>query len=110
MTSKTKEAAIDQIVASCNGDIRGALKALLLVNRAWRPNFSNLCDGGHGVRAIAFCTRLWSAARRSAFLTDRPVVERCELGVVEGILVSVFETGYHRSQRMRVTLRHLLPA
>jgi hypothetical protein len=24
--------AIDQIVASCNGDIRGALKALLLVN------------------------------------------------------------------------------
>jgi hypothetical protein len=32
MTSKPKEAAIDQIVASCNGDIRGALKALLLVN------------------------------------------------------------------------------
>lgn len=32
MTSKSKEAAIDQIVASCNGDIRGALKALLLVN------------------------------------------------------------------------------
>jgi hypothetical protein len=26
------EAAIDQIVASCNGDIRGALKALLRVN------------------------------------------------------------------------------
>ena len=26
------EAAIDQIVATCNGDIRGALKALLLVN------------------------------------------------------------------------------
>lgn len=26
------EAAIDQIVANCNGDIRGALKALLLVN------------------------------------------------------------------------------
>jgi hypothetical protein len=26
------EAAIDEIVASCNGDIRGALKALLLVN------------------------------------------------------------------------------
>ncbi len=26
------EAVIDEIVASCNGDLRGALKALLLVN------------------------------------------------------------------------------
>jgi hypothetical protein len=32
MTSKPSEAAIDRIVASCGGDIRGALKALLLVN------------------------------------------------------------------------------
>jgi hypothetical protein len=32
MISDTNEAAIDQIVATCNGDIRGALKALLLVN------------------------------------------------------------------------------
>ena len=32
MISDASEAAIDQIVASCNGDIRGALKALLLVN------------------------------------------------------------------------------
>ena len=32
MSSGASEAAIDQIVASCNGDIRGALKALLLVN------------------------------------------------------------------------------
>jgi replication-associated recombination protein RarA len=32
MLPKSKDAAIDQIVASCNGDIRGALKALLLVN------------------------------------------------------------------------------
>jgi hypothetical protein len=32
MISDTSEAAIDQIVASCNGDMRGALKALLLVN------------------------------------------------------------------------------
>ena len=32
MISDTSEAAIDQIVATCNGDIRGALKALLLVN------------------------------------------------------------------------------
>jgi len=32
MISEPNEAVIDQIVASCNGDIRGALKALLLVN------------------------------------------------------------------------------
>src|ERR1700676_4365787 len=32
MISNASEAAIDQIVANCNGDIRGALKALLLVN------------------------------------------------------------------------------
>jgi hypothetical protein len=32
MISNANEAAIDQIVASCNGDMRGALKALLLVN------------------------------------------------------------------------------
>lgn len=32
MIPDASEAAIDQIVANCNGDIRGALKALLLVN------------------------------------------------------------------------------
>jgi hypothetical protein len=32
MISDRSEIAIDQIVASCNGDLRGALKALLLVN------------------------------------------------------------------------------
>jgi len=32
MISNACEAAIDQIVANCNGDIRGALKALLMVN------------------------------------------------------------------------------
>jgi hypothetical protein len=32
MISNASEAAIDQIVANCNGDIRGALKALLMVN------------------------------------------------------------------------------
>jgi hypothetical protein len=32
MAFEASEAAIDQIVATCNGDIRGALKALLLVN------------------------------------------------------------------------------
>jgi hypothetical protein len=32
MISDPNETAIDQIVATCNGDLRGALKALLLVN------------------------------------------------------------------------------
>ncbi len=32
MISDPNDAAIDQIVASCNGDLRGALKALMLVN------------------------------------------------------------------------------
>jgi hypothetical protein len=32
MTCRPDETAIDDIVASCDGDIRGALKALLLVN------------------------------------------------------------------------------
>ena len=32
MITDTSEAAIDRIVATCNGDMRGALKALLLVN------------------------------------------------------------------------------
>lgn len=32
MSFEASEAAIDEIVATCNGDIRGALKALLIVN------------------------------------------------------------------------------
>jgi hypothetical protein len=32
MISDPSEATIDQIVAKCNGDLRGALKALLMVN------------------------------------------------------------------------------
>jgi hypothetical protein len=32
MRSKSDETAIDEIVANCGGDIRGALKALMLVN------------------------------------------------------------------------------
>ena len=32
MNSDPSQAVIDRIVAACNGDIRGALKALLLVN------------------------------------------------------------------------------
>ena len=32
MSTHVNDTAIDEIVATCNGDIRGALKALILVN------------------------------------------------------------------------------
>jgi hypothetical protein len=36
------ESAIDEIVARCNGDIRGALKALLLVNEQLEAELAEL--------------------------------------------------------------------
>ncbi len=42
MRTRPIEAAIDQIVASCNGDIRGALKALLLVNEQLEAELQQL--------------------------------------------------------------------
>ncbi|WP_441233804.1 hypothetical protein [Bradyrhizobium sp. 930_D9_N1_4] len=32
MSITSKDTAIDEIVASCNGDLRGAVRALLLIN------------------------------------------------------------------------------
>jgi hypothetical protein len=42
MTSGSYEAAIDEIVARCDGDIRGALKALLLVNERLEAELQQL--------------------------------------------------------------------
>ncbi|GLH80952.1 hypothetical protein SSBR45G_58610 [Bradyrhizobium sp. SSBR45G] len=42
MSFRSSEAAIDEIVASCNGDIRGALKALLLVNEHLEAEIAQL--------------------------------------------------------------------
>ena len=42
MSIGSKEAAIDKIVASCNGDLRGALKALLLVNEHLEAEIAEL--------------------------------------------------------------------
>jgi len=42
MISDSSEATIDQIVATCNGDIRGALKALLLVNEQLEAELQQL--------------------------------------------------------------------
>ena len=50
MSSGLHEIAIDEIVARCNGDIRGALKALLLVNEQLEAELAQLhaavADGG----------------------------------------------------------------
>ncbi|WP_315706612.1 MULTISPECIES: hypothetical protein [unclassified Bradyrhizobium] len=42
MSLRSSEAAIDEIVASCNGDLRGALKALLLVNEHLEAEIAQL--------------------------------------------------------------------
>jgi hypothetical protein len=42
MSFQSSEATIDAIVASCNGDLRGALKALLLVNEHLEAEIAQL--------------------------------------------------------------------
>ena len=42
MSTRPNEAAIDDIVASCDGDIHGALKALLLVNEQLEAELAQL--------------------------------------------------------------------
>ena len=42
MTCGPNEDAIDKIVASCNGDLRGALKALLMVNEHLEAEIAEL--------------------------------------------------------------------
>jgi len=47
---RINEAAIDRIVATCNGDLRGALKALLLVNEQLEVELAQLYAAvTHGV-------------------------------------------------------------
>lgn len=57
MISDPSENAIDQIVASCNGDLRGALKALLLVNERLEAELQQFYaalaeDGSNGSRLL----------------------------------------------------------
>jgi hypothetical protein len=42
MTFRANDDAIDEIVASCDGDIHGALKALLLVNEQLEAELQQL--------------------------------------------------------------------
>jgi hypothetical protein len=50
MSSKPDQATIDDIVASCDGDVRGALKALLLVNEQLETELRQLYEAAaHGM-------------------------------------------------------------
>ena len=42
MTYRPNEIAIDEIVATCGGDMRGALKALLMVNEQLEAELARL--------------------------------------------------------------------
>jgi hypothetical protein len=58
MSFRPNQAAIDEIVASCNGDLHGALQALLMVNEHLEAElaklyaaaaYSGLSERGNGV-------------------------------------------------------------
>lgn len=42
MSVRSNDAAIDEIVASCNGDLRGAVRALLLINEHLEAELAKL--------------------------------------------------------------------
>ncbi len=42
MSFRSSDAAIDEIVAGCNGDLRGAVRALLLVNEHLEAELTRL--------------------------------------------------------------------
>jgi hypothetical protein len=52
MSTQLNDTAIDEIVATCNGDIRGALKALMLVNEQLEAELQQLHAAfAHGAAA-----------------------------------------------------------
>jgi replication-associated recombination protein RarA len=57
MNTQLNDTAIDEIVASCNGDMRGALKALMLVNEQLEAELRQLhavfAGGSGGERSAA---------------------------------------------------------
>jgi len=56
MITDPNETAIDQIVAACNGDLRGALKALLLVNEHLEAELAELYAAARG--ELTGCSKL----------------------------------------------------
>jgi hypothetical protein len=52
MNTEANDSAIDEIVATCNGDIRGALRALMLVNEQLEAELQQLHAAvAHGATA-----------------------------------------------------------
>jgi hypothetical protein len=50
--SFSNEAAIDEVIAICDGDMRGAIKALLLMNEQLETELQQLYAAvGHGARS-----------------------------------------------------------
>ncbi len=54
MSIRSSDAAIDEIVASCNGDLRSAVRALLLINEHLEAELAQLyaaaANNGFGER------------------------------------------------------------
>jgi hypothetical protein len=65
MNTQVNDNAIDEIVATCNGDIRGALKALMLVNEQLEPSFNS------SMRPLV-ALRLWNAEQALCTSQDCP--------------------------------------
>jgi len=49
MNTEASDNAIDEIVATCNGDVRGALKALMLVNERLESELQQLYAAVGGI-------------------------------------------------------------
>ncbi|WP_375415268.1 hypothetical protein [uncultured Bradyrhizobium sp.] len=49
MKTYLDETAIDEIIAACNGDMRGALKALMLVNEQLEAELQQLHAAASGL-------------------------------------------------------------
>ncbi len=79
MPARRPDVVIDEIVASCNGDMRGAMKALLLVNEQLEAELNHL------YKAAAYGSPTERAAKKIAALT--PVAASADmpdLGAVFG--------------------------
>jgi hypothetical protein len=48
--SFSNDAAIDEVIATCNGDMRGAIKALLLVNEHLETELQHYTQGSNMAR------------------------------------------------------------
>src|ERR1700686_4287225 len=94
MTFRPNEAAIDEIVASCNGDIHGALKALLLVNEQLEAELHSFTRpwplAGRSSAAATRCTDSASFGG-GIFLRTGPDGRAGELGFIEGFIGTVLE-------------------